>query len=135
MTMNQVNLVARLGRDPEAITTKGGEAAAKFSCATSEYRKISEGQYDEVTEWHNVVVWDPKIAETVLSKVQKGTLISLTGKLSTRKYDKNGETQYRTEIVLPKFNGRLSVEADRKQSNGAATPAPAAAVDLDDIPL
>ena len=135
MTMNQVNLVARLGRDPEAINTKSGEAAAKFSCATSEYRKVADGQYDEITEWHNVVVWDPKIAETVLSKVQKGTLISLTGKLATRKYDKNGETQYRTEIVLPKYNGRLSDEAARKQSTGTSAPAPAASVDLDDIPL
>ena len=134
MTMNQVNIVGRLGRDPEAITTKSGEPAAKFSCATSEYRKVGEGQFDEITEWHNVVVWDPKIAEQVMNKAQKGTLISLTGKMSTRSYDKNGETQYRTEVVLPKFNSRLSIEADRKQY-GPATQAPAAAVAPDDIPL
>ena len=69
-----------------------------------------------------------------MNKAQKGTLISLTGKMSTRSYDKNGETQYRTEVVLPKFNSRLSIEADREQ-NGPATQAPAAAVDPDDIPL
>jgi len=120
MTVNQVNLVGRLGKDPEIKTTNKGDKFAKFSVATSERIKKNEHWMDE-TEWHNVVVWDPKIAEKVERNAVKGSLVSLTGQMKTRSYDKEGMTVYTTEVQVPRFSGVFNIEADWKQ-NGDATP-------------
>jgi len=97
--VNKVILVGNLGKDPEVRFTPNGKALAKFSVATSERWTDQDGQKQERTEWHNVVVWG-KQAETCGQYLSKGRQVYVEGSIRTRSYDdKDGNKKYITEIV------------------------------------
>lgn len=96
--INKVLLIGRVGRDPEMRHTQAGKAVCSFSVATSESWKDRDGNKQEKTEWHNITAWD-KLAEICGKYVVKGILIYIEGKLQTSKYDKDGQTHYKTEII------------------------------------
>ena len=97
--VNRVTLIGNLGRDPEVRRLDNGAVVAKFSIATSESYRDSSGEWQEQTEWHEIVVWRER-AERAESTLKKGMLIFLEGKLTHRKYqDKVGNDRYRTEVV------------------------------------
>lgn len=92
--INQCNFIGRLGRDPETRYTQSGKAVASFSLACSEKRGSEES-----TEWVNVVAWE-KLAEICGQYLAKGSLVFISGRMQTRKWqDKEGGTRYTTEIV------------------------------------
>ncbi len=96
--INKVILVGRLGRDPELRYTPSGTAVANFSLATDE-RWSSNGETQNRTEWHNIVVWS-KLAEICNQYLTKGRLIFIEGRLQTRDWeDKDGNKRRTTEIV------------------------------------
>jgi single-strand DNA-binding protein len=98
MSLNKVMLIGNLGKDPEVRFTGGGRAVAKFPIATSEQFQDSNGQRQERTEWHNIVVWG-KQAETCGQYLQKGRQVYIEGQIRTRQYDdKDGNRKYITEI-------------------------------------
>jgi len=97
--VNKVILVGNLGRDPELRHTPQGQAVANFTMATSENWMGRDGQKQERTEWHRVVVWG-KLAELCGKYLAKGRKAYIEGKLQTRSWDnKEGQKQYTTEIV------------------------------------
>lgn len=96
--INKVTLLGRLGKDPEVRYTTEGHAVANVSIATTESWKDKSGQKQEKTEWHNVVFYRG-LAETVGEYLKKGSMVYVEGKLSTEKYQKNGEDRYATKIV------------------------------------
>lgn len=97
--INKVTLVGRLGSDPEIRTLESGTMVAKFSIATSENYRDRDGNWQEQTEWHEVVVWRG-LAERAQEYLRKGTLIYLDGKLTHRKWqDKDGNNRRTTEVV------------------------------------
>src|SRR5262249_44107492 len=97
--VNRVILVSNLGKDPGVRFTPNGKALAKFSVATSERWTDQQGQKQERTEWHNVVVWG-KQAETCGQYLSKGRQVFVEGSIRTRSYDdKDGNKKYITEIV------------------------------------
>src|SRR5579864_2738908 len=98
--VNKVIIVGRLGADPEVRYTPGGQAVAKLSVATSENWKDKQGQKQERTEWHRVVVWG-KMAEVVGQHLTKGRQVYIEGRLQTRSWDDKttGQKRYATEIV------------------------------------
>ena len=97
--VNKVILVGNLGKDPEVRFTPGGQAKASFSVATTEKWKDQQGQLQERTEWHNIVVWG-KQAETCGQYLSKGRQVFIEGRIKTRSYDdKDGNKKYITEIV------------------------------------
>ncbi len=97
MSVNKVILLGRLGQNPELKYTPSGSAVCQFSLATSE-NWMKDGQKQEKTEWHRVVVWG-KLAELCNQYLQKGRQVYLEGKLQTRSWDdKNGQKRYTTEI-------------------------------------
>lgn len=99
MSVNKAILVGNLGRDPEVRFTGSGKAVANFSIATSEVFTDGQGQRQEKTEWHNIVVWG-KQAETCGQYLQKGRQVYIEGSIRTRQYDdKEGNKRYITEIV------------------------------------
>lgn len=99
MSVNKAILVGNLGRDPEVRFTGSGKAVANFSIATSEVFTDGQGQRQEKTEWHNIVVWG-KQAETCGQYLQKGRQVYIEGSIRTRSYDdKEGNKKYITEIV------------------------------------
>ena len=138
MSLNKVMLIGNLGKDPEVRFTGTGRAVARFPLATSEVWNDAEGQRQERTEWHNVVVWG-KQAETCGQYLAKGRQVFVEGSIRTRQYDdKEGNRRYITEIVAMRvqFLGGRGVEAPRGATAADVPPvgAPAASED-DDIPF
>ncbi len=98
-SVNKVILVGNLGRDPELRYTQGGQAVANFSVATSENFNNREGQRQERTEWHRIVVWG-KTAENCAQYLSKGRSVYIEGRLQTREWeDREGQKQRTTEVV------------------------------------
>jgi single-strand DNA-binding protein len=88
-----------LGRDPDVRFTPSGKAVAKFSVATTERWTDQQGQRQEKTEWHNIVVWG-KQAETCGQYLSKGRQVYVEGRITNRNYDdKDGNKRYITEII------------------------------------
>src|SRR6059036_1532447 len=99
MSVNKALLIGNLGKDPEVRFTASGRAVARFPVATSEVWNDAEGQRQERTEWHNVVVWG-KQAETCGQYLAKGRQVYVEGSIRTRQYDdKEGNRRYITEII------------------------------------
>ena len=112
-SLNQVHLIGRLGRDPEQRFTQAGGAISNFSVATDEGYKDQQGNKVEKTEWHRVVAFG-KTAELCSKYLSKGSLVYVSGKLQTRKWqDKQGVDRYQTEIVAQNVQF-----LDRKESGG-----------------
>ena len=107
--INKVILLGRVGSDPEVKVSTREEKFAGFSLATSERFKNKSGEWQEKTQWHRVVCWDPNIAKTIETYVKKGTTLYIEGQIETRQYDLNGETKYTTEIIIPRFKGILKM--------------------------
>lgn len=96
--VNKVLLVGNLGRDPEVRYTPSGQAVASFSIATSKQWKDKDGNKQERTEWHRIVVWGRQ-AELCGEYLSRGRKVFLEGELQTRKFqDKQGQERYVTEI-------------------------------------
>mgnify|MGYP005816491813 CR=1 FL=1 len=104
-SLNKVELIGRLGKDPEVKNLSNGSAVANFSVATSEsWKDKRSGEKVEKTEWHNVVVWNEKTIEFAEKYLAKGDLVRIEGKLQTRSWEDNdGNKKYATEVVIPAF--------------------------------
>lgn len=119
--VNKVILVGNLGRDPEVRHLENGASVANFSIATSESYKDKNGNRQEQTEWHNVVLWRG-LAEIAEKYLRKGSQIYVEGKLRTRSWqDKDGNTRYTTEVV----GDNMTMLGGRGNSSEGASPAAA----------
>ena len=100
---NRVQLIGRLGNNPEVLNMDSGKKLAKFSVATNDVYYSKDGNKVENTEWHNVVAWG-KTADLVEKFFKKGEQVCLEGRLSNRSYeDKDGNKKYFTEVVANEF--------------------------------
>jgi single-strand DNA-binding protein len=110
--VNKVIILGRLGKDPE---TNNG--VTKFSVATSEKWTDKSGEKKEKTEWHNIATFG-KLAEICSKYLSKGRIVYVEGKLSTSKYEKNGQTMYSTAIIAEtvQFIGG-STDSESNESN------------------
>jgi single-strand DNA-binding protein len=96
--LNRVQLIGRLGKDPESKFTPTGKKVAHFSVAVSNRWKSKEGDAKEYTEWVNVEAWG-RLGEVCQDYLKKGSLVFLEGRLKTDKYEDKGETRYFTKVV------------------------------------
>jgi len=99
-SVNKVILIGNLGKDPELKYTPNGTALAKFSLATNERYKDKEGNWQDRTEWHNIVAWQ-RTAEIAGEYLKKGRSVYIEGRIQTRSWDdkETGQKKYMTEIV------------------------------------
>ena len=155
MYLNKAMLYGNLTRDPELRTLPSGVPVANFSIATNRNYKDKDGNRQEQTEFHNVVVFGRQ-AETVSQYLKKGSGAYIEGRLQTRSWDKDGQKQYRTEVIADtdqfgprgeSGSGAPSGGAAQKQlaapagdesfseSNGSAIDYPADEINPDDIPF
>ena len=126
-SVNKVILVGNLGKDPEVKYTPTGTPVAKFTLATHENYKDKGGQWQERTEWHNIIAWQ-RTAEIVGQYLKKGSKVYIEGRLQTSSWDdkETGQKKYRTEIVandLVLLGGRGEGDSEggnRGYSRGAA---------------
>jgi single-strand DNA-binding protein len=107
---NSVQLIGRLGKDPE-VKTFSSSKRASFSIATSDAYRNQKGEKVEDTQWHNVVIWG-KLANIAEKYLKKGQEVAVEGKLVHRAYEVNGEKRYITEINV---NDLLLLGAANKQ--------------------
>ena len=97
---NKVQLIGNLGNNPEIITLESDRKLAKFSIATNESYKNSQGEKVTDTQWHNIVAWN-KTAEIIEKYLEKGSEVAVEGKLTSRSYEtKEGEKRHVTEVVV-----------------------------------
>ncbi len=141
MAVNIAIVVGNLGKDPEVRFTQSGRAVANFSVATSDSWTGQDGNRQERTEWHNIVVWG-KQAESCGQYLAKGRQVFVQGRIQTRKWtDQNGQDRYTTEIVAQRvqfLGGAGGARASQEsQDQGFGDPSPSfqpPAID-DDIPF
>jgi len=117
--VNKVILVGNLGADPEARSLNNGGEVVNMRVATSEQWKDRDGNRQERTEWHNVVIFNENLGRVAKSYLRKGSKVYLEGQIQTRKWtDQSGNDRYTTEVVLQKFRGEL-VLLDSRDSGGS----------------
>ena len=123
-SVKKVILLGNLGTDPEVKYTPSGTPVAKLAVATNERFKDKEGQWQDRTEWHNVVLWQ-RLAEIAGEYLKKGSKVYIEGKLQTRSWEdkQTNQKRYMTEVVandLVLLGGRESGESGG-YSRGAAS--------------
>lgn len=106
--VNKVILVGNLGDDPEARSLNNGGEVVNLRVATSETWKDKDGNRQERTEWHRVVIFNENLGRVAKSYLKKGSKVYLEGQIQTRKWqDQSGQDKYSTEVVLQRFRGEL----------------------------
>ena len=96
---NSVNLIGRLGNDPEIKSFGNDRTMARFSLATNDYFRDKNGETVKQTQWHNIVAWNGT-AQVVSKLLSKGKEVALHGKLANRTWeDDKGNKHYMTEVV------------------------------------
>ena len=121
-SLNKVQIIGRLGADPEIKQMVNGKNVARLSVATSQsWKDKSTGERKEKTEWHRVVIFNEGLVNIVQQYLKKGANIYLEGQLSTRKWkdEKSGQDKYSTEIVLQGYNSSLTMLGGKNQSNNS----------------
>ena len=117
--VNKVIIIGNLGSDPELRYTPNGAAVATLSVATNEVWKDNDGNQQQRTEWHRVVLWR-KLAEVAGQYLKKGSQVYVEGRLQTRSWDdKDGVKRYTTEII-----GNNMQMLGRKDADGPVPEAP-----------
>lgn len=141
--INKVTLIGHLGGDPEIRTLENGSTVGRFSLATNESYKDKEGNWQNKTEWHNVILWRD-LAERA-KQLKKGSTVYVEGKISYRKYtDKDGVEKSLTDIVAERFRSldkREGGQENQAQAQPTDIEAPAYSdqsnnnSDSDDLPF
>ena len=112
---NRVYLIGNLGQNPETKNLENGKKLARFTLATTEEFKNSDGQKVKETTWHNIVAWNGT-ADLAGKYLRKGRQVAVEGRLVYRSYeDKNGVTKYVTEVVI---NELLFLQSGKEQVQG-----------------
>jgi single-strand DNA-binding protein len=97
--LNKVQLIGRLGKDPDTRFTSSGKKACIFSLAINERWRSPDGELKESVEWVNLEAWG-RVGEVCQQYLSKGSLIYVEGRLRTDKYEKDGETKYFSKVVV-----------------------------------
>ena len=122
-SVNKVVLLGHLGKDPELKYTPNNDPFARFSIATNERFKDTDGNWQERTDWHDVVAWQ-RTAEIAHEYLNKGRQVYVEGKLQTRSWEdkQSGEKKYKTEVVI--FDMVLLGGGPREGQGEGGSPAP-----------
>ena len=118
-SVNKVILVGNLGNDPESKSFANGGEVVNMSVATTESWKDRDGNKQEKTEWHRVVIFNENLGRVAKQYLRKGSKVYLEGQLQTRKWqDNSGQDKYSTEVVLQRFRGELVLLDSRGGGGG-----------------
>ena len=135
MSVNKLILLGRLGQEPELKTLENGKNVCRISVATSESYKDSNGEKQEITDWHNVIFWGD-IAKVINKFFSKGSQIYLEGKSRTRSWkDSNGVEKYTTEVIANNFSFVDKKDVANTSPNNSPTPLPGQDLPDDDLPF
>tara|TARA_B100000767_G_scaffold24820_1_gene21832 strand:+ start:140 stop:601 length:462 start_codon:yes stop_codon:yes gene_type:complete len=119
-SLNKVQLIGRLGADPDIKQMVNGKSVARLSIATSQsWKDKSSGERKEKTEWHRIVIFNEGLVNVVQQYLKKGANIYVEGQLNTRKWkdEASGQDKYSTEVVLQSYNSTLTMLDSRNAKN------------------
>ena len=117
-SLNRVQLIGRLGKDP-VIREAGNGRVCNFSIATDQSWKDKNGEWQKKTTWHNIATWQERLVNLAEKYLKKGTQVYVEGAIETRKYkDKSGEEKYITEVVLGPYNGQIILTGGKGDGGG-----------------
>ena len=120
-SINKVILIGNLGADPEIRSMQDGRPVCNLRVATSEnWKDKSTGERRERTEWHRVVIFNEGLCRIAEQYLKKGSKVYLEGQLQTRKWEKEGQDHYSTEVVLQGFNSTLTMLDSREGGSAHA---------------
>ena len=118
-SLNKVQLIGRLGADPEIKQMVNGKNVARLSLATSQsWKDKTSGERKEKTEWHRIVIFNEGLVNVVQQYLKKGANVYVEGQLTTRKWkdESSGQDKYSTEIVLQGYNSNLTMLDGKNKS-------------------
>ena len=119
-SLNKVQLIGRLGADPEVKQMVNGKSVARLSLATSQsWKDRSTGEKKEKTEWHRIVVFNEGLINVIQQYLKKGAQVYIEGQLSTRKWkdEQTGQDKYSTEVILQGYNSTLTMLGGSNPNN------------------
>lgn len=118
--LNKVQLIGRLGRDPEVRTFTNGGKIVTLRLATSDtWRDKQTGERKERTEWHTVVIHNEAVGKVAEQYLRKGSEVYIEGKLETRKWqDQSGQDRYSTEVTIRPYGGEIVLIGGRQEGGG-----------------
>ena len=119
-SLNKVQLIGRLGADPEIKQMVNGKSVARLSIATSQsWKDRNSGEKKEKTEWHRIVVFNEGLVNVVQQYLKKGAQVYIEGQLSTRKWrdEQTGQDKYSTEIILQGYTSTLTMLGGSNSNN------------------
>ncbi len=119
--INKAILIGNLGNDPECKRLSD-RMVVRFTLATSSRFKDRNGEPQERTQWHHIVIWNQPLAESCEKFLHKGARVYIEGEIETRNWDDNGAKRYMTEIVIKQFSGKLiflDLNQNRSETNSA----------------
>ncbi len=123
-SLNKVQLIGRLGADPEVKQMVNGKSVARLSLATSQsWKDRNSGEKKEKTEWHRIVVFNEGLVNVVQQYLKKGAQVYIEGQLSTRKWkdEQTGQDKYSTEIILQGYNSTLTMLGGSNSNNNLSS--------------
>jgi single-strand DNA-binding protein len=130
-SVNKAILIGNLGADPELRYTPSGAAVANFNMATTEKWKDKDGQAQERTEWHRVILWNRQ-AEVAKEYLRKGSSVYIEGRIQNRSYDdKEGVKRYVTEIIGQRMQFLGGRATGGQSDSGPSEPPPSPPGNLD----
>lgn len=135
-SVNRAILIGRCGKDPTVRYTQDNRPIVSFSIATStSWKDRASGERREDTTWHNIVIFNTRLADVAEKYVRKGSHVYVEGEIKNRSWEKDGQKHYITEIVIPAFNGQLhllsspSTSAPREEASDGYAPQEATRTD------
>jgi len=118
--LNRVDLIGRLGADPESRRLNDGSPVVNLRLAvTDTWRDKNSGERKERTEWASVVIFNEGLAKVAEQFLKKGDQVFVSGSMQTRKWEKDGVERYSTEVVLQKFRGELQMLGSKQDRDGS----------------
>lgn len=141
MAINTVTISGNIGREPEMRQTSGGMAVLGFSMAVNERRKNNQGGWDDYTNWIDVSIFGNR-AQGLAPHLHKGMKLTVKGKLRYNKWEKDGQTRFKLEVIgedvdfmSPRSDGSQQNQQQGQQPSQEATYVEATYIDDDDIPF
>ncbi|HCA43029.1 MAG TPA: single-stranded DNA-binding protein [Bacteroidetes bacterium] len=132
-SLNKVQLIGNVGKEPELAYSQSGNPYLRFSIATTSSIKDKTGNWVDKTEWHNITVFG-KPAETAQKFLKKGSKVFVEGKLSNSEYEKDGVKRYSYNILVSDFENIVFLDK-KDASNSSSEPAPSVKDDGEDLPF
>lgn len=108
-SINRVMLIGNVGKDGEVKTFPSGDQYMEFSLATNESYKTKQGEWKDITQWHQIKVLNSAKIKFLGDRVRKGAKLYIEGQVEYRSWEQDGQKRYMTEIVVPKFGGDIKV--------------------------